>query len=143
VRRVARVVEHLSVVEADPIERGDRAEVDVVREALAAELPELLEELRGGDDGRARVEDEAVALADVGATAGSVELLEDGDAVSARAQADVMTVSSSFGRGMPLGGISPARSLATMRAQPSRSEAREEALVKPAMFRPPEEVRSL
>jgi hypothetical protein len=81
---VARVVEDLAVFEADPVERRDGPEVDVVGELAARERPKILEELRCGDDGGAPVEGEAVLPVDVGAPPGCVELLHDRDAVAAR-----------------------------------------------------------
>jgi hypothetical protein len=84
--RVARVLEHLAVVEPDPVERRDRPQLDVVGESAATQLPELLEEERGGDDGRPGVEGEAVLPVDVGPPAGGVELLQDRHPVAAGAQ---------------------------------------------------------
>ncbi len=87
-RAIAAVVEGLAVVETDPVEGRDGAQVHVVGELAAAELPEILEEERRGDDGRARVEGEAVLPVDIGAAAGRIELFQDGDAIAARAKPD-------------------------------------------------------
>jgi hypothetical protein len=83
---VARVIEHVTVVETDPIEGVHRTEIDVVREALATELPELLEEKRRRDDGRACIEDEALVAEDAGAPSGLVETIDDSDAITATEQ---------------------------------------------------------
>ena len=56
--------------------------------APAAEPPQLLEQERRGDDGRAGVEGEAVLAVDVGAAAGRVELFQHGDAIAAGAEPD-------------------------------------------------------
>ena len=85
---VAAVVEGGAVVEADAVERVDRAEFDVVGEGAAAQRPEFFEEDRRGDDGGAGVEGEAVLAEDGGAAAGFGEALEDGDAVAAGAEPD-------------------------------------------------------
>ena len=49
-----------------------------------------------------------------------------------------MTASSSFGRGIGFGGISPARSLSRIRSHPGRSDVKEETFVNPAILRPPD-----
>ena len=86
--RVTVVAEGLAVVEADRVERVERAHRDVVLHALAADLPQLREEVRRGDQGRACVEGEAALAEDPRPPAGLVELLEHGDAIAARAEAD-------------------------------------------------------
>ena len=54
-----------------------------------------------------------------------------------------ITASIWAGRGMPLGGISPARILRRMMSQPSRLVVRDAAWVKGAIFSPPEARLSL
>ncbi len=72
----------------DAVERRHGAEVHVVGDVPAAEAPELLEQEGRRHHGGARVEDEPVLPVDVGSTAGGIELLEHGDAVAARAEAN-------------------------------------------------------
>ena len=85
-RRIAGVVEDLAAIEADPIERRHRAQVDIVGQRPAAQRPQLLEQERRGDDGRSGVEREAVLAKHVGPPAGGIELLQHGDAIAARTQ---------------------------------------------------------
>jgi hypothetical protein len=83
---VAGVVESLAVVETDAVERRDRPQLDIVGEPAAAQPPELLEQERGRDDGRPRVEGEAVLPVNVSPAARRVEPLQDGHPVAARTQ---------------------------------------------------------
>jgi hypothetical protein len=65
-----------------------RAEGRRVAHPLAADRPQVLEELRRRDDRGPRVEDEAVLAKDPGATAGLVMALEDRDVPPANGQPD-------------------------------------------------------
>ena len=56
---VGSVVEVASVVEPDPVEGVERHERHVVPEPLARRAKHIVDEVRGGDQGRARVEDVA------------------------------------------------------------------------------------
>ena len=66
-------------------DRTGRTQVDVVSEAAAAQLPQLLEEEGSGDDRRASVEGEAVLAIHVGTPSRLVAALQHGHAVSPRA----------------------------------------------------------
>ena len=83
---VGGVAEGVAVVEAHEIERIERAQRDIVGEPLTAQLPKILEEIGRGDDGRTAIEGVTVAVIHVGASTGSIELLEDRDAIAAHAQ---------------------------------------------------------
>ena len=85
-RRITGVVEHFAVGETDAIERADRTQFDIVGQSPPAQFPQLLEQERRGDDGRAGVESEAVLPIDVGAASGRIELLQHRDAISACAK---------------------------------------------------------
>src|SRR5262245_15879867 len=74
-------------MKANLIKRIERAEVDLAPEVAPGQLPQFLEQERRGDDRRARIEREPVLVEDVGATARTIEALEHGDAITARAQA--------------------------------------------------------
>ena len=85
---IAGIVEGVAVVEADAVERRHRPQIDVVRKSAAAQRPQFLEQERRGDDGRSGVEGEAVLPVHAGAAARRVELLQHGDAITARAEPD-------------------------------------------------------
>ena len=85
-RRVAGAVHHVAVVEADLVERVEPLQRHVLREIAPAQLPDVLEHERRGDDGRPGVEGEAVLSPDIGAPAGAVEPLQHRHLETARAQ---------------------------------------------------------
>ena len=86
--KIRRRVEDAAVIKTDLVERVDAAQVDVVRQVLAAQRPEFLEQVRRGDDGGPGIEGETVLPVDVGAAAWRIELFQQGDAVAARAEPD-------------------------------------------------------
>jgi len=85
---VARIVEAFAVLEADLIERINRAQRQIVRHLAPAQGPELLKHMRGRDDGGAGIEGKAVLAEDGSAPTGLFELLEHGHPVAARPQPD-------------------------------------------------------
>jgi hypothetical protein len=84
---VARVVEHVSVVEPDAVERVHGPEIDIVPEAASAQLPQLLEQERRRDHRRPRVEREPVLLEHTGPPARLVQALQDRHPVAPHSQA--------------------------------------------------------
>ena len=87
-RLLSRVAEDRAVLEADVVERLHRHHGHVVRHLPAGQCEQLVDQLRGGDDRRATVEGEAILLVHVGSPARLVTLLDDGDVVAGRLQAD-------------------------------------------------------
>ena len=85
-RRVGRAVEGGAVREAQPVEGRQGHQLDVVREAPAAERPKLLEQEGRGDDGGAGVEGEAVLPVDARPPARRMEPLQHRHPVAARAE---------------------------------------------------------
>ena len=83
---VARVVDGMSLVEPDPVEGSDWPEIDVVRELLPRERPELFEQRGRRNNGGPRVERESALFVDICSSTGRIELLEHRDAVSTCAQ---------------------------------------------------------
>ena len=83
---VVGIIEVRAVVEADAIERVHRLQDDIVRQLLAAELPQLLEQIRRGDDGRAGVESETILAINVAAATRCIELFQHRDAIALRPQ---------------------------------------------------------
>ena len=75
-------------MEADVVEGIERLQRHVIRERGTGERPQLLEDEGGGDDGGAGIEGEAVLAEHRGAAARLLQLLEDRDAVAARAEPD-------------------------------------------------------
>ena len=86
-------MESRAVGEADAVEGVHRPQVDVVAHLATAQRPQLLEQERRRDDGRAGVEREAVLSMDGGAAARGVELLEHRHPIAASAETN--------GRGQP------------------------------------------
>jgi hypothetical protein len=84
---VAAVVEVRAVVEPNPVERVHGLERHVVAHLLTTQRPQFLQQVRGGDDGGAGIEGEAVLLPYVGAAANFVQLLQDRHAVALGTQA--------------------------------------------------------
>ena len=85
-RRIARNVEQAAVVEPQPVVRVHPPQVDVVFQPLAGEPPELLQQLRHGDDGRTGIEGETVLPVHIRPPARRIEPLQHRHAVAARAQ---------------------------------------------------------
>src|SRR5690606_16561 len=85
---VGVVGEDRAILEADPIERIDRDDLDVVRSLLAGEVEEVVDQPRRRDDRGASVEGEPVLPVHVGATARLVALLDDGHVVPLGLQPD-------------------------------------------------------
>ena len=73
---VVAVIKVRAVVKADAVEGGHQAQVDMVFHVFAAQGEQLFDQVRQGDDGRARVEGEAVLLVHISAAASHVELFE-------------------------------------------------------------------
>ena len=90
---VTAVVELVAVVEADAVERVERAQLDVVGQLAPGQRPQLFKQKGHGDDGRAGVEHMAVLVVHIGAATGRVELLQHGHAPAFGGQA--------HGRGQP------------------------------------------
>ncbi len=86
-RRVAADVEMRAVVEADAVERRHRPQHHVVGQSPAGHGPELFEQMRRGDHGRAGVEGIAIDAVNTCLAARLLELFEHGDAPAACAQA--------------------------------------------------------
>ena len=84
--RVAGVVELAAVGEADAVERRHRNQRHVRSQGAAAELPQLLEQEGGGDDGWPGVESEAVLAMHLGAPARLVAALQHRHAPAPRTQ---------------------------------------------------------
>ena len=85
---VVRIVEARPVGPGQAIEGADRAEPDVLGDVVARELPQLGQRLGRGDHGGAGVEDEAVALPEIGASTGLVARLEHHRVDTRRLQPD-------------------------------------------------------
>ena len=83
---VTAVVEYRAVVKAHAVERCHRAQVHIVTQLAATQLPQLLEQKRRGDDRGPGVEGEAILPVDIGPPARGVELLQHGDAVASGTQ---------------------------------------------------------
>lgn len=86
--RITAVVEAFAAVEPDAVIRRHRPQIDVVGHAPAAQGPQLLEQERRGDDGRAGIEGESVLPVHVGTPPRRVEFLEDGHPIAPCAQPD-------------------------------------------------------
>ena len=78
--------QRLTVVEADLVEGVDRPQVHVIGQAPPGDLPQLLQQVGRGDDGRAGIEGEAVLAEDIGAAARAIQLLQHRHPVAAGAQ---------------------------------------------------------
>jgi hypothetical protein len=79
----------LAIVETDRVERIERDQRSISSaEAAAAQRPEFLEHERRGDDGRPGIEGEAVLAELRRPSSGFIKLLENSDAVAARAEPD-------------------------------------------------------
>ena len=75
-------------METDTVEGVHGPQVDVVAEGAAAQGPQLFQQKRRGNDGRAGIEGETVLVVDIRASAGRVELFEYLHRVAAHAQAN-------------------------------------------------------
>ena len=83
---IAGAIEDDPIVESDAIKRRDRPQLDVIGQPAAAQVPQLLEQERCGDDRRAGIEGEAVLAVDIGPAARCIQFLQDRHPVAARAQ---------------------------------------------------------
>ncbi len=86
--RIGAAGDGLAIVEAQCVERRERAQIDVVGHLAAAQRPEFFQQEWRSDDGGAGVEREAVLAEDVCPAAGGVEFLQYGYLVTAGAEAD-------------------------------------------------------
>jgi hypothetical protein len=85
---VAAVVEDLTRIEADAVEGRQGTELDIIFEAAAAQIPQVLEQEGRGDDGWPAVEGMAGFNPDGGSPSQRVQFFEQGDTVSSGAQAN-------------------------------------------------------
>ncbi len=85
---VVDVVEDVAVLPDQSVERIDGQQLDIVLDPAAAEREQLLQAVGIGDHRRAGVEGEALVLPDIGAAAGLLAALEDGDVEARGLQPD-------------------------------------------------------
>ena len=84
--RIARAVYRFAIVEADPVERIEPAQIDIVGKPAPAKLPELFEQEGRGYDRWSGVERVAVLAEHPRAATGRIECLQNRDLIPAGAQ---------------------------------------------------------
>ena len=87
-REIGGVTEHVTIVEAHLVKRIERTQGDIVCEALAADSPQILEQIRCGDDRRAGIKGVSVLAIDITSPARPIETLEHRDLVPTHTEAN-------------------------------------------------------
>ena len=82
------VVKHAPIFEPHIVERVDRHDLHVVARLRTSRREDVIDHPRCGDDRGTGVELKSIALKDIRATPGLVELLDDRDLMSLRLQPD-------------------------------------------------------
>jgi hypothetical protein len=85
---VVGAIQSGAVMETNPVKGTQRAQVNIVLEAPVAEPPQVLEHERRGNDGRTRIEREAVLAKHIGPAARRIQLLEHAHSIAACAQSN-------------------------------------------------------
>ncbi len=85
---VVRIIELRAVGPGEPVEGHDRHQLDIPSDVVTGQRPQFLEAIGIGDDGRARIEGETVALPVIGPPSGLVARFDDGRGDACRLQAN-------------------------------------------------------